>query len=144
MFDELIIVVNASFGKTRPPVHFSLTTYNVYMIYIYTTGQHEISPYNEIIYHISWCLWSLLNWGVCKNVCMRQWKRQSLVQIMACRLFGTKPLSELMLAYYIMDPWEHFQWNFNQNTSFSIQGNELEDVVCKISANLPHVSSGCW
>ena len=28
---------------------------------------------------------------------MRRWTGSSLVQIMACRLFGAKPLSELML-----------------------------------------------
>ena len=30
---------------------------------------------------------------------MRRWTGSSLVQIMACRLFGTKPLSEPMLEY---------------------------------------------
>ena len=36
---------------------------------------------------------------------MPQWIRSALVQIMACRLFGTKPLSRPMLGYYEMDPW---------------------------------------
>ena len=31
---------------------------------------------------------------------MRQWIRSVLIQIMACRLFGAKPLSEPMLGYY--------------------------------------------
>ena len=31
---------------------------------------------------------------------MRQWMGSALVQIMACRLFGAKPLSEPMLGYY--------------------------------------------
>ena len=30
---------------------------------------------------------------------MRRWTGSSLVQIMACRLFGAKPLSEPMLEY---------------------------------------------
>ena len=35
---------------------------------------------------------------------MRQWIRSALVQIMACRLFGAKPLSKLMLGYRQFDP----------------------------------------
>ena len=35
---------------------------------------------------------------------MRQWAQQALVQVMACRLFGAKPLPEPMLAYCQLDP----------------------------------------
>ena len=35
---------------------------------------------------------------------MRQWFGSALVQIMVCRLFGTKPLSKPMLGYYQLDP----------------------------------------
>ena len=35
---------------------------------------------------------------------MRHQRRPSLVQIMACRLFGTKPLSEPMLYYCQLNP----------------------------------------
>ena len=34
----------------------------------------------------------------------RQWFRWALVQIMACRLFGAKPLSEPKLGYCQLDP----------------------------------------
>ena len=47
----------------------------------------------------------------------------ALVQIMACRLGGTKPLSKPMLAYFRLDPWEQTSVNFfffYQNTNFSI------------------------
>ena len=37
---------------------------------------------------------------------MRQWTWSSLVQIMACRLFGAKPLSEPKLTYCQLDPLE--------------------------------------
>ena len=37
----------------------------------------------------------------------RIWARPSLVQILACRLFGAKPLSEPIMACFQMDPWEH-------------------------------------
>ena len=43
---------------------------------------------------------------------MRQWIRQALVQIMACRLFGAKPLSEPMQDYYQMDPCEQTSVKF--------------------------------
>ena len=35
---------------------------------------------------------------------MRQWIGSALVQIMACRPFGAKPLSKQMLDYYQLDP----------------------------------------
>ena len=38
--------------------------------------------------------------------------RTSLAQIMACRLFGAKPLSEPMLEYYQLDPWEQTSVKF--------------------------------
>ena len=35
---------------------------------------------------------------------MRKWTGSVLLQIMGCRLFGAKPLPELMLAYGQLDP----------------------------------------
>ena len=52
---------------------------------------------------------------------------------MACRLFGTKPLSELMLAYCQLGLWEQIQWNFNQNSNIFIKENEFENVIRKIA-----------
>ena len=43
---------------------------------------------------------------------MRQWTGWALVQIMACRLFGAKPLPEPMLIYCQFDPQEYLQWYF--------------------------------
>ena len=43
---------------------------------------------------------------------MRLWSGSTLVQIMACRLDGTKPLSEPMLTYYQLDPEEHISMKF--------------------------------
>ena len=37
---------------------------------------------------------------------MRQWIGSALIQVMACRLFGAKPLPEPMLAYCQLDPQE--------------------------------------
>ena len=37
---------------------------------------------------------------------MRYWIGSALVQVMACRLFGAKPLPEPMLTYCQLDPYE--------------------------------------
>ena len=37
---------------------------------------------------------------------MRQWTGSLLVQVMACRLFGAKPLPEPVLLYCQLDSWE--------------------------------------
>ena len=34
----------------------------------------------------------------------RRWAGSALIQVMACRLFGAKPLPELMLVYCQLDP----------------------------------------
>ena len=38
---------------------------------------------------------------------MRQWTGSSLLQVMACRLIGAKPLPAPMLTYCQLDSWEH-------------------------------------
>ena len=44
---------------------------------------------------------------------MRQWTwLLALVQIMACRLFGAKPLSKPILGYYQLDPYEQSSVKF--------------------------------
>ena len=43
---------------------------------------------------------------------MRQRVGSTLVQIMACRLFGTKSLSQPMLVYCQSDPWEQISVEF--------------------------------
>ena len=43
---------------------------------------------------------------------MRQWIRSALVPVMACRLFGAKPLLEPMLAYCLLDSWEQISMKF--------------------------------
>ena len=72
---------------------------------------------------------------------MRQWTGSSLVQVMACRLFGAKPLPEPMASHCQLGSWEQFQWNFNQNSVIFIQVNLLENVVCQ---NDGHFVRGRW
>ena len=43
---------------------------------------------------------------------MHQWTGSSLVQVMACRLFGTKPLPEPMLAYGQLNTWKQISVKF--------------------------------
>ena len=43
---------------------------------------------------------------------MRHWTGSALVQIMACRLFDTKPLSKPILRYCQLDPWEQTSMKF--------------------------------
>ena len=59
----------------------------------------------------------------------------TLLQIMACRLFGAKPLSKPMLPYCQLDPTEHISMEFYSKVF--IQGNALENVVCEMAAILP-------
>ena len=51
---------------------------------------------------------------------MHQWIRSALVQITACCLFGTKPLSKPTLVIVNWTIRTKRQWNFNQNTKLFI------------------------
>ena len=56
-----------------------------------------------------------------------QWMGSALVQIMACRLFGAKPLSKPMLVGIInWDLRNKVQWNFNQDTKLFIHEKHLK------------------
>ena len=63
---------------------------------------------------------------------MRRWIGSALLQILVCRLFGTKPLSEQTFRYsQELSPGplvyrNKLQWNFNQNRKLFIQGNASE------------------
>ena len=74
---------------------------------------------------------------------MRQWIGSTLVQTMACRLFGNK--------CWVIVKWNlrnKLQWNFNQNTKLQwnlyqntkhfIQENASENIVCEIAAILSY------
>ena len=65
---------------------------------------------------------------------MHQSVQHTLVQIMACRLFGAKPLSRPMLPYCQLDPKEHISVIFYVKFKVFIQGNALKNVVCEMVA----------
>ena len=46
---------------------------------------------------------------------MRQRTGSSFVQVMACRLFGARPLTELMLAYCQLYFWDHISVTFKSD-----------------------------
>ena len=65
---------------------------------------------------------------------MRQWIRSALVKIMACHLFGAKPLSKLMWDIVNWTLVKKLQWNFNRNLNIFINENTFENTVCAISS----------
>ena len=57
-----------------------------------------------------------------------QWIGSALVEIMACRLFGTKPLFKPILGYCQLDPLEQ---TFNQNRKLFIHENAFKIAYAK-------------
>ena len=53
---------------------------------------------------------------------------------MAWRLAGTKPLSEPVLEYCLMDIGSKLQWNLNRNLYIFTQENVFENGVWKMAA----------
>ena len=63
--------------------------------------------------------------------------RSSLGQVMACCLFGAKPLPEPSLTSCQLDPKEQTpRWNFDWNSNFLIEEKAFETMVCKLATIL--------
>ena len=60
---------------------------------------------------------------------MHQWIRWAWVKIIACRLFGTKPLSKPILGYCQLDPYEQTSVKFQSKYYFVINENASENIV---------------
>ena len=75
-----------------------------------------------------WVLKLVLNSFPPSAAYMRHCIGSALLQIMACRLFGAKPLSKPMPGYCQL---VKRQWNFNQNTMIFIHKNASENIVAK-------------
>ena len=69
---------------------------------------------------------------------MHQWIESALVQIMACRLLGAKPLSNQCLVIVNYTLRSKLQWNFNPNSNFFIQENAFQNVVWQIGSHFVH------
>ena len=97
--------------------------------------------YDPIAYralHITARVWGVLHINSYPpNVTyMRQWIGWVLVQIMACRLFGAKPLSKPMLGYGQLDPWGQTSLKFQSIYIISIHENVFQNIVCGMTAIL--------
>ena len=66
-----------------------------------------------------------------RDACIHQWTVPSLVQIMACCLFGTKPLSDPMLSYFQFSHMhkEHISTKSYLNCKCFIKENVVENLV---------------
>ena len=67
---------------------------------------------------------------------MRSWTGSSLVQIMACRLNGAKPLSAQCWNIVNWTLGNKLQWNFNRKSNIFIEENTFENVVCEMASIL--------
>ena len=98
--------------------HHHQILYHALMVLYYerqTRIQHPIKCYEMYFpVSVSWCLplgalkssyrCGQLNSSLPSTTYMRQWIVSALVQIMACRLLGTKPLSKTILGHCQLDP----------------------------------------
>ena len=87
------------------------------------------------------------HWGRVTHICII--KKISLVQIMACRLFGTKPLSEPVLEFVNWNLRKQLQRNLKRNFYIFIHEYAFENVVCKMAGILSrpqcvHVCQVWW
>ena len=67
---------------------------------------------------------------------MCQWIRSALVHIMACRLFGARPLSKPILVIVNWTLRNKLNSNFNQNTKLFIHKDASENITCEMVAIL--------
>ena len=86
--------------KLRREIHFEATPGKISLPILHLSRQHS--------YHVM-CKYyrdRLTHLPRISAAYMRQWIGSTLVQIMACRLFGAKSLSEPVLGYCRLDPKE--------------------------------------
>ena len=69
------------------------------------------------------------------------WIGSALVQIIAWRLFGAKPLSKSMLGYCELDPYEQTSVNFQSKYKTFHSRKRILKIVCEMAAIL---SRGRW
>ena len=67
---------------------------------------------------------------------MRRWTWSALDQVVACRLFGAKPLPEQMLTDCQLDPWEHTSVKFESKYKIFFREDAFENVVCEMAITL--------
>ena len=74
----------------------------------------SIMHFKEIYAKPAFCcdLFLSFNWSPSSAAFMCQWTGSSLVQVMACRLFGAKPLHEPMVPYCQLDSGKQISGKF--------------------------------
>ena len=85
-------------------------------------------------------LWSI-NSSPPSAAYMHQWTRSALVQVMACHLFGAKPLPEPMLAYWRLDFWEQISVKLESKFCHFHIKNAFEIAMCQNGGHLLHGES---
>ena len=65
---------------------------------------------------------------------MCQSTRTAIIQVVACHLFGTKPLPEPMLTNCQLDPKEQTSVEFKSKYMIFIHKNAFENVICEMAA----------
>ena len=114
--------------QTRPPAERQSQLFKYLLSRVCTTINVNSSPHSAAYMH--------------------RWIGSALLQIMVCRLFGTKPLSEQTFRYsQELSPGplvyrNKLQWNFNQNRKLFIHGNASEYIVCEMAAILSRGGGG--
>ena len=68
---------------------------------------------------------------------MRRWIGSALVQIMACRLFGAKPLSKPMMSYCQLDPREQTSMKFQSKYKTFIHEMHMKITSVKWRPSCP-------
>ena len=117
---------------------------------LYTFHGAHIVPVNNkpsLFQIMSWCrtvdkllsetmkAWST-HWGRMTHICVSE-KIPSWLQIMVCRLFGSKPLSEPMLPYCQLDSEECISLKSYFKFKVFVHEYSLENVVYEMVAILP-------
>ena len=93
---------------------------------IYKNGLHvlknPLSPFPNQMNFVSSIPWIifLTHWVRVMHICVDKLNNHWF-QIIACRVFGAKPLSEPMLIYCQLDLWNKLSWNMNLNSNFSLK-----------------------
>ena len=99
--------------------NFSLISAALSLRYIKTLNMLNCFTHHKRYVHIS-------NSCPASVVYIRQWIGSALVQIMACRLFGDKPLSKPSVGYYQLGPRKTCQWNVGQKSNSSFKKLHLK------------------
>ena len=100
--------------------------------------------------------WTSVNSSSASAAYIHQRIGSVLIQIMACRLFGSHYLNQCFVTANGTFR-NKLQWNFNQNATLFIHKNASENIVCEMAAILSrgrwvnyvyvalhHVTTCCW